>query len=265
MANQLDDSVAVVTGSGAHSDRALGIGEATCRRFADEGADVIVVDVSEEMVKRTVAAIEPMAEGRVTGHAVDLTVEDEIERWADEIAATFGRVDVLVNNAGIRIAAGPVTGLDAEALDEIYAVNLRAMALCGKHLVAHMPAGGSIVNISSANAKLGRGGWAAYDATKAGVLALTRDMACDHASDGIRVNSLLPGPTITDYHLRDGADPDERIESATTPREDGPGILKRSAHPSEIAAGVLFLASEDASFVTGAAIPVDGGLTAAGY
>ena len=265
MTGRLADRVAVVTGGGAHSERVFGIGEATCRRFAAEDADVVVVDVDADMVELTTDAIADAGDGRVLGIETDLTDEKEIAEMADEIADAFGTVDVLVNNAGIRIDAGPVTELDADQLDYIYGVNLRGMALASKHVIPLMADGGSIVNISSANAELGRPGWSAYDATKAGVLALTRDMACDHAEEGIRVNSVLPGPTVTDYHLQGADDPEARIERSTTPRSDGPGILGRNAHPREIAGGVLFLATEDASYVTGAALPVDGGLTAAGY
>ena len=262
MTGDITGKCAVVTGAGAHSERVHGIGESISRRFVAEGADVIVVDYDQAMVDRAVADISDAGPGSVRGMATDITDEGAIEALAHSIEEHEGTVDILVNNAGIRIPGSPVTELDGDAFDDIFAVNLKGMALCSKHLIPLMEDGGSIVNISSANAKFGRQGWTAYDSTKAGVLALTRDMACDHAADGIRVNSLLPGPTVTDYHIQDADDPEARIEEAIEPSEHGPGILNRSAHPDEIAAGVLFLASEESSFITGASIPVDGGLTA---
>ena len=265
MSDRLADSVAVVTGGGAHTDRVFGIGEATCRLFAEEGATVVVVDVTEAMVDRTVEALREETDAEIVGVPTDLTDESSVEALASVLDERFGGVDVLVNNAGIRIPGGPITELDTEDWDRIFDVNLRGMALACKHLIPLMQDdGGSIVNVSSANAEIGRRGWSAYDATKAGVLAFTRDLACDHAADGIRVNSVLPGPTVTDYHLDGVDDPEAEIEARTSSEGGGPGILNRSGHPRELAYGILFLASDDSSFVTGAAIPVDGGLTATG-
>ncbi|WP_317175971.1 SDR family NAD(P)-dependent oxidoreductase [Halomontanus rarus] len=118
-----------------------------------------------------------------------------------------------------------------------------------------------------ANALLGRQNWAQYDASKAGLLGLTRDMAADHAEQDIRVNALLPGPAITDYHIEnnDVSDVNAHRNEQTMSHEEGPGILSQWTHPRELANGVLFLASEEPSFVTGASIPIDSGLTAAGY
>lgn len=269
MGTRLTGKTAVVVGGGAHSERVFGIGESTCRRFADEGCTVVVADVSEAMAQRTVDQIE--ADGGPQAHAVevDLTVEADIEDLAALCAERFDSVDAVVNNAGIRITPGPVTESTTEDWQSIFEVNLKGIADCCKHLVPVLAetGGGSVVNVSSANAQLGRKNWALYDATKAGLLGLTRDMACDHAEDDVRVNAVLPGPTLTDYHLErhDVTDVDSVVDEGTTPQPDGPGILKRRAHPEELANAILFLASPESSFITGTSINVDGGLTAAGY
>lgn len=264
MSGRFSDAVTVVVGGGAHTERVFGIGEATAKQFGTEGAHVVVVDRDHGMAERTATAIRENG-GQATAIAADITDVTALENLANTLEADVGEIDVLVNNAGIRISPGPVTDLDPAELNAIVDVNLKGFALTARALVPLLTEGGAIVQISSANAELGRSGWSVYDATKAGVMALSRDMACDHWEDGIRVNAVLPGPTVTDYHLQDVEDFDERVKAATTPRADGPGIGHRSGHPDEIAAVVLFLASDAASYVTGAAIPVDGGLTAAGY
>ena len=270
MADRLQDRVAVVTGGGAHTERVFGIGEHICQEFAEEGARVVVVDVDQAMADRTAEVInDDTTTPEAIGLQVDITDEDAVEGLSRECTERFGRVDALVNNAGVRIEGGPLTELSFDDWEWIFDVNLRGMAMCSKHLIPLMmdSGGGAIVNISSANAELGREGWSVYDATKAGVLALTRDMACDHADDGIRANCILPGGTVTDYHIENSEveDVDAHIEDMTQPRPNGPGILKRNGHPREIAKAVLFLASEESSFITGTSLNVDGGLVAAGY
>lgn len=270
MADRFDGAVAVVTGGGAHTERALGIGEATCKQFAREGATVVVTDVEAAMAERTVAAIEDENEssGRAVAREMDVTDEESVEDVLEWCESEFGSLDALVNSAGIRVPAEPVAEADVETFDDIYRVNLRGMAVTAKHAVPLLARedGGAIVNVASANATFGRENWSQYDATKAGVLGLTRDMACDHASDGIRANAVSPGWTTTDYHLREyEGDPEEFVEEQTSRRSDGPAILQRNAHPREQASAICWLASEEASYITGADIPVDGGLTAAGH
>jgi NAD(P)-dependent dehydrogenase (short-subunit alcohol dehydrogenase family) len=144
-------------------------------------------------------------------------------------------------------------------------VNLKGVAFCCKALIPVMAksGGGSIVNISSANAIVGRSGMPQYDATKAGVLALTRAMAVAHGKDGIRVNAVCPGPTITQYHLKRAAERGiPEAEYRTQARTGSSGILKRHAEPREIAHAVLFLASKEASYITGETLMVDGGMSA---
>jgi len=182
---------------------------------------------------------------------------------AERVEAEFGSVDVLVNNAGIRVEPKPVTEADEESWDQILDVNLKGIAFCSKHVIPLMDGGGSIVNMGSEGAIVGRPNWSQYDATKGGIVSMTRDMACDHAEDGIRVNAVSPGWIITDYHVgdREGEEAEEFVEEHTTSHEGGPGILNRAGLPREVADPILFLASERASFITGVNFVVDGGST----
>ncbi|WP_436926352.1 SDR family NAD(P)-dependent oxidoreductase [Halosimplex amylolyticum] len=264
MTDRLADRVAVVTGG------ARGIGEATCRQLAAEGADVVVVDALGD--EAASVADDIAAETGQETLAVETDVGDEaaVERMADRVADEFGEIDVLVNNAAVRVEPRPVTEADEGSWDRIVDVNQKGVAFCAKHLIPLMtrdsPAdGGSVVNVASMGAEVGRPDWAQYDSTKGAVVAITKDMACDHASEGIRVNAVSPGWVITDYHLPD----DEReaetfLREKTAPHADGPGILKRAGEPREVADAILFLASDEASFVTGTNLRVDGGVSAVG-
>ncbi len=275
MSERLAGKVAVVTGGGAHSERVFGIGEATCKLFAEEGANVVVVDLTEEMVERTAAAINEGDNPEAIGVATDITDEDDVKQLATVCEEEFGGADILVNNAGIRVDPSPITEFDDDDWEAIMDVNLKGMAHCSKHLIPQMQAdgGGAIVNIASGNAELARPGWSLYDTTKSGVLGMTRDMACDHAADNIRVNAVLPGSIVTDYHIEnnvfdsseiDGVD--EFIDEETTRDPDSTyGILKRRGHPREVAHAILFLASDDASFITGNTLNADGGIVSGGY
>ncbi|WP_207592364.1 glucose 1-dehydrogenase [Halomontanus rarus] len=260
MCPQLSNAVAVVTGGGR------GIGEATCLRLAEDGATVVAVDVRGDDAEATAAAIERTdGEGEAIGLEADVADESAVESMAETVVDRFGRVDVLVNNAAIRVEPRPVTEADAESWDRILGVNLEGAAFCAKHLVPHMPEGGAVVNVASNGAAVGRPNWSQYDATKGALVSMTKDMACDHAPDGIRVNAVSPGWVITEYHLPDDEDEAEAFFAAkTAPHADGPGILKRAAEPREVADAIRFLASEEASFVTGTNLEVDGGVAAVG-
>lgn len=264
--DELEDRIALVTGAGARSDRALGIGEATAIRFATAGATVVVVDIDGEMAERTVQLIETEG-GDAVAVETDQTDSEDVAALSDAVEERFGRLDVLVNNAGIRIEDGPLTDVDPTAIEQIIDVNLTGVMRVCQQLVPLMAdtGGGAIVNISSANAHVGRAGWAPYDVSKAGLLALTRDMAADHAADGIRVNAVSPGWTITDHHLP--SDDDEAlqiVEEWSSRRPEGPGVLNRNAMPEEQAEAILFLASERASYISGTTLHVDGGINAVG-
>ncbi len=254
---RLGDKIAVVTGGGS------GIGRATSELFAREGASVVVVDRYADTATKVADRITD-AGGVAEAVECDIADAHAIEQLAEQVSERFGRLDVLVNNAGIR-HYGPVTEASQEDWDTIFAVNLRGAALCSRSLLPLMidSGGGAVVNVSSVHAWSGRPGMALYDSMKAGLLALTRSMACDHAEQGIRVNAVLPGQTLTEFHLaraeREGWDLDE---SVLEPHEGGPALLRRQAAPEEVATANLYLASDEASYVTGTALAVDGGHSA---
>jgi NAD(P)-dependent dehydrogenase (short-subunit alcohol dehydrogenase family) len=255
---RLRGKVALVTGGGG------GIGEATARLFTEEGAAVLVVDRDADAAAQAASALDPRGE-RVLALGADLADEADAARAVAAAVDGFGRLDVLANVAGVRVW-GPVAEATPADWQTVIDVNLLAVAYCSKHAVAPMAraGGGSIVNVSSANAIVGRGGMGPYDATKAGVLALTRTMACEHADQGIRVNAVCPGPTLTQFHVRRRAARDSvslaEAEAAVraTPIHN---LLKRQAEPREIAYAVLFLACDESSYVTGATFMIDGGLS----
>ncbi|RKD89206.1 SDR family NAD(P)-dependent oxidoreductase [Halopiger aswanensis] len=258
MSETLADTVAVITGGGA------GIGEATCLRLAEAGASIAAVDWDGDAAEATAADVTERTGQAAIGIETDVADESAVEEMAETVVGRFDRVDVLVNNAGIRVDPGPVTEADAESWDRILGVNLEGAAFCAKHLIPYMD-GGAIVNVASNGAEVARPDWSQYDATKGALVSMTKDMACDHAPDGIRVNAVSPGWVITDYHLPDDEDEAEAFfDEKTAPHADGPGILKRAAAPREVADAIRFLASDEASFITGTNLEVDGGLAAVG-
>jgi NAD(P)-dependent dehydrogenase (short-subunit alcohol dehydrogenase family) len=249
----------LVTGGGG------GIGEATARLFYEEAGRVAVVDNDAAAAERVVAEIDPSGE-RLLAITADLTREGEAARAVRRTVERFGRLDVLANVAGVRVW-GPITEATPESWQFILQVNLLAAAYCAKFAVPEMArsGGGSIVNVSSANAIVGRKGMAQYDASKAAMLGLTRSMACDHAEEHIRVNAVCPGPTLTMYHVRRRAQAQgislEQAEAEMRAAGSAGPLLKRQAEPREIAFAILFLACDESSYVTGATFMIDGGLS----
>jgi NAD(P)-dependent dehydrogenase (short-subunit alcohol dehydrogenase family) len=256
MADRMAGKVAVVTGG------AGGIGAATAELFVREGASVTIVDPAADAVARAVAAIDPSG-ANVLGIVADLSQESECERAVRETVAKFGRLDSLVTAAGVRLY-GPITEATAESWQWILGVNLLGAAFCAKFAIPELAkhGGGTIVNVSSTNAINGRAGMAQYDATKAALLALTRSLACDHGHQGIRVNAICPGFTITPFHIRRKAEADGiSYEEAQAILRELPSsnALGRGADSMEIAQSILFLASSESSNVTGATLMADGG------
>jgi NAD(P)-dependent dehydrogenase (short-subunit alcohol dehydrogenase family) len=240
---------------------AQGIGFGIAERFLEAGASVAAVDVQAGRIQD--AAEQLGLKGPVLAIAADVSVEEQVEAAVEETVKRFGRLDVLVNNAGIEVL-GSASEISAERWDHQLDVNLRGAFLCSKYALEKMHGrGGAIVNIASVHAFASYPGVVAYDASKAGMLGMTRAMALDHGKDGIRVNAICPGYINTpmlDAWLKIVPDPEEAMR----------GILKyhplgRIGTPRDIAEAVLFLASEAASFVTGATLVVDGGMTIQGH
>ena len=254
---RLSGKVAAVTGG------ASGIGEATVRLFLEEGARVAFAD--RDATRGMGMAEEIKARGGEV-----LFVEAHMEREAEAMAFIrrtaehFGQLNILVNNAAIRLYH-TVTEASEESWDTIWRVNVKGYAFCAKAAIPVMrrTGNGSIVNIASNSAVIASEHAVQYDTTKAAVTGLTRAMARDHADNGIRVNALCPGPTFTPFHERRAAAAGKTPEAF----KDEVGrhtMLKRTATPREIAACVLFLASDDASYVTGTCLFADGGETSMG-
>jgi NAD(P)-dependent dehydrogenase (short-subunit alcohol dehydrogenase family) len=247
---RLQGKVALITGAGA------GIGRATAELFGREGACVAVADYDEAAAQRTCAAIEAQG-GKSLALAVDVSQPDQVEAMVQANIKAFGGIDILFNNAGVLIF-GSILDTSFDDWRRVMAVNLDGVFLCSKAVVPHMRArgGGSIINMSSSTgAHDGNSNAAAYVTSKGGVTLLTRCMAIDHAADHIRVNGIAPGPTDTPMLRRIMSQAEIDAFAATFP-------AKRLGQPHEIAAAALFLASDEASFVTGAIFAVDGGQTA---
>jgi NAD(P)-dependent dehydrogenase (short-subunit alcohol dehydrogenase family) len=249
MAGRLAGRVAVVTGGGQ------GIGQAVVERFVAEGARVAVVDVSGE--EKNVAAAHGAA--AIPVHA-DVTVEADVARMIDTAREAFGgRLDVLCNNAGVDGPTKALGDYTAEEFDRLVRVNLRGVFLGMKYALPVMAAqgSGSVVNTASALAYAGMPGQASYAATKAGVVQMSRTAAWEYGGAGVRVNALSPGGVLTEIAARFFAE-NPGADAVYTARH----ALGRLAAPAEIAAAALFLASDDASFVTGINLPVDAGWNA---
>lgn len=247
---RLNGKVVIITGAGS------GIGAAAARIFAAEGARLMITDISELSLKSVASSIQN-AGGTVNVMVHDISKEDQWKTVTDTTVALYGKIDVLVNNAGI---TGNINAAFLErTVDEfnkVLAVNLTGQFIGMRAVVPLMPSGSSIVNVSSIAGITGNAGGNAYTASKGGSRMLSKGAAIDLAPLGIRVNSLHPGFVETPMtHDMAGADTFREMALGATP-------LKRGASSDEIAKGILFLASDDASFMTGAELIMDGGFTA---
>lgn len=248
---QLRNKTALITGAGA------GIGEATARLFAAEGAQVVVADRDGARAASVAAEIGPQA----LAVAGDVSRADDVTAMVAAAMTRFGCIDILVNNAGYGIR-GSVTTTAEEDWDALMAVNLKGVYLCSRAVIPMMEAqgGGAIVNTASNAALVGLADRAAYVASKGAVAALTRAMALDHVKAGIRVNAVAPGTTWSSYFdqmLAEHPDPDGFVAAL-----NARAPMHRTAQPIEIARAILFLASDAASYATGSIMVVDGGMTA---
>ena len=250
MPGRLEGKVAVVTGG------AGGIGRETARRFAEEGASVCIADLADEPGQETASEIDG-----IYVHA-DVTDPEDVQRMYDETAERFGGIDVLFNNAGISPSDDDSileTGL--EAWERVQNVNLKSVYLCCKYGIPYLleRGGGSIINTASFVAVMGAAtSQISYTASKGGVLALSRELGVEFARRGIRVNALCPGPVNTPLLQEIFAKDPEKAERRLVHLPMG-----RFAEAREIAGAVLFLASDDASYVNASAFLVDGGLSGA--
>jgi NAD(P)-dependent dehydrogenase (short-subunit alcohol dehydrogenase family) len=252
---RLDGKVAFITGA------ARGIGEGCARVFAGEGAAVVIADIDEAGSRRVEAAIQANG-GKALFQYTDVTRAASIREGIDATLACFGRLDILVNNAGTHIPKG-AEALSEEEWDFLLTLNLKSAFLTTKYAIGALKVSrGAIINMASLVGVLGQKDAIAYVASKGGLIAMTKALALDYAADGIRVNCILPAGVKTPL-LQEWID--KQADPTATQREvDAWHRLGWTASPEEIGRAALFLASSDASFVTGVALPVDGG-TSLGY
>ncbi len=238
-----------------------GIGAATAALFLREGASVALLDRDEKGLAKVVRELGAPA-SRLT--SVVASLEDEVETIAGvaEAVAKLGQLDVLVNNAAAR-NYGAIVDVDAASWERVLRVNVVAASTCAREALPFLRQSGrgAIVNVSSAFALIGRKGMGQYDASKAALVSLTRSLAAEEAAHGVRVNAVCPGEVITPMMERDARDSGLPFD-AYYERLVAPIPAKRAAKPEEVAAAILFLASDEAAFMTGATLSVDGGSTA---
>lgn len=253
---RVQDKVVMVTGG------ARGIGRAACRVLASEGAHVAVVDLLDDEGRALVDAI--AAEGGDAGYFhLDVTDEDQVEAAIAGVIKMFGPPDVLVNNAGISGANKPTHLVTEEEWDRVMAVNVKGPFFCTKHIVPVMRAngGGSIVNLSSIYGIVGAADAPAYHASKGAIRLMTKTDALLYAADHIRVNSVHPGviltPMVEDALRGLGGDVDQMLAALTALHPVG-----RLGTPDDVAWGIVYLASDESTFVTGSELVIDGGYTA---
>lgn len=251
---RLAGKVAIITGAGA------GIGRASALFFAKEGAEVVVADCDPEKGAKTVRLIKENG-GVAIFVQVDVSKAANVKNMVKTTVETYGKLDILINNAGI-YAQADVVGATEEEWDRILDVNLKGVFLCSKYSIPEMikGGGGSIVNIGSEAGIVGIKNQVAYNVSKSGVIALTKSMAIDFAAHNIRVNCVCPGTTETplvEAALERAPDPAAARRAVEEVRP-----ANRLGRPEEIAAGILYLASDESPYATGSILSIDGGYTA---
>ncbi|GMQ94610.1 MAG: beta-ketoacyl-ACP reductase [Acidimicrobiia bacterium] len=248
----MNDKIAMVTGAGT------GIGRRIAEVLAERGSSVALLDINEDQLDEVASQIQ-RAGGTALPVMTDVTQSKNVQKTVDRVLEEWGRIDVLVNNAGI-LRVGTVTDGSEEDWDLVLKVNLKGVYLCSRHVLPSMidAGSGSIVNIASVAATSGNPDLAAYSASKAGVMNLSRAMAKGYGPMGIRVNCVLPGTIPTDMH-RAFYSEDEADETLAEMALNKP--LRRNGTTDDIASAVAFLVSDEANFITGVVLPVDGGAT----
>jgi len=255
---RLDKKIGFVTGAGS------GIGEQIARIFAQQGAHVVLADVRQDAAERVAGEIQA-AGGNARAQQLDVAEESQIKAAIEQVVAREGRLDILVNNAGIS-HVGNILETSLEDWERVMRVNTRGVFLCAREAVrqmlAQLPAGGVIINMSSVAATIGVDRRLPYSASKGAVLALTRSIAIDFVTQGIRCNAICPGtvhtPFVEGYLERNFAGHEDEARAQLHARQP----IGRMGRPDEIAYAALYLASDEAAFVTGSALVIDGGWTA---
>ena len=255
---RLDKKIAFVTGAGS------GIGEQIARLFAQQGAHVILADIRLDAAEQVAGEIRADG-GSARAQQLDVAEESQVKAAIERVAATEGRLDILVNNAGIS-HVGTILETSLEDWERVMHVNARGVFLCAREgvrqMLAQLPAGGVIINMSSVAATIGVDRRLSYSASKGAVLALTRSIAIDFVTQGIRCNAICPGtvhtPFVESYLARHFAGHEDEVRQQLHARQP----IGRMGRPDEIACAALYLASDEAAFVTGSALVIDGGWTA---
>ncbi|WNQ13991.1 glucose 1-dehydrogenase [Paenibacillus aurantius] len=247
----LNGKTAIITGGGS------GIGEAAARCFASEGANLVLADWDEAGGTRVANQINEITKGRARYVKADVSSAEDVKNVVGCTLTAFGRLDILFNNAA-SILPKPLEEVEEEEWDRLMAINLKSIYLAIKYSIPELrKTKGAIINMASLNGLVGQRQNASYAATKGGIVAMTKSLALDYAKDGVRVNCLCPAGVMTP--LMESWIDQQEDPAAVRKSLDDMHPLGRAAQPEEVTQAALFLASEKASFITGVALPVEGG------